>query len=258
MNGQAGLGKVAVITGGSSGIGQAVGLRLAQEGFHVVLVGTQLAKVSAATAQLPALPGDQPQPHHLGLALDVTQEADMAEMAARTLEVFGRIDVLVASAGVARKPGSDRVMPYPIASLPLDEWTAILDINLTGLFLSNRAVLPAMIQQGAGHILNVGSCTTLYGLRGEPYAPAYCASKFAALGFTESLAAEVSAQGIRAQVLLPGLVTTALTAQTGLAHRFQGRAMTAATAAAMVLYLITQPTDSVVVHPHLLPCPIVA
>jgi NAD(P)-dependent dehydrogenase (short-subunit alcohol dehydrogenase family) len=247
------LGQVCIVTGGSSGIGQATCLRLAEVGFHVVVVGTRTEKVNETVQQLHALPSTVPIPHHLGLALDVSKELDMEQMAQSVLNTFGQIDVLVASAGIAKQAGSERVMPYPTASLPLAEWNAMMSVNLTGIFLSNRAVLPCMLAQGSGHIINVGSCTTLKGLKGEPYAPAYCASKFGVLGFTESLAAEVSSQGVQAQVLLPGLVTTPLTAQTGLAQRFKGRVMTPATVAETILTLLMQQTGTLVVHPHLIP-----
>jgi NAD(P)-dependent dehydrogenase (short-subunit alcohol dehydrogenase family) len=247
------LGKVCIVTGGSSGIGQATCLKLAEVGFHVAVIGTRSEKVNETVQQLSALPSSIPQPHHLGLVLDVSQESDMMQMAQSVLTTFGRIDVLVASAGIAKQAGSERVMPYPTASLPLTEWNAMLQVNLTGIFLSNRAVLPQMLAQGSGHIINIGSCTTLKGLRGEPYAPAYCASKFGVLGFTESLAAEVSAQGVQAQVLLPGLVTTTLTAQTGLTHRFKGRVMTPETVAETIFHLLMQPIGTLIVHPHLVP-----
>jgi 3-oxoacyl-[acyl-carrier protein] reductase len=246
-------GKVCIVTGGSSGIGQATCFKLAEIGFHVVVVGTRIEKVNETVQQLAERPSSISKPHHLGLALDVSQESDMEHMAQSVLETFGQIDVLVASAGIAKQSGSERVMPYPTASLPLAEWNAMMSVNLTGIFLSNRAVLPSMLAQGSGHIINIGSCTTLKGLRGEPYAPAYCASKFGVLGFTESLAAEVSSQGVQAQVLLPGLVTTPLTAQTGLAQRFKGRVMTPETVAETIICLLMQPTGTLIVHPHLIP-----
>lgn len=89
----------------------------------------------------------------------------MTEMATKTIDCFGRIDLLVASAGLG-KSTSERLAPYATASLPYDEWKAILNVNLTGIFLSNRAVLPTMIEQKLGHIINICSSSTRYGLKG--------------------------------------------------------------------------------------------
>ncbi len=241
-------GGVAVVTGGSSGIGLAIAQALAQEGYGIALVGQTPGRVEAALGQLPAPRGGS---SHLGLVLDVSSEADMIRMADQTLERFGRIDLLVASAGIGKKPGSTRVLPHAAAELPLEEWRAVLGVNLDGVFLSNRAVLPAMRQQGAGHILNICSSTTPRGLRGTAFAPAYCASKFGVVGLTEALAEEVAGLGIRVQAVFPGAVQTTLVDQTTLARPFGG-AVSAASFAAAVLELVRQPMDSVVVHPHIM------
>ena len=109
-----------------------------------------------------------------------------------------------------------------------------------------------MQKQGRGNIVNIGSSTTPEGLRGTAYGPAYCASKFGVVGLTETLAAENERLGIRAQVVFPGPVETPLVHQTVLAKPFGG-AVSAENFAAAVVDLIEQPTDSVVIHPHLLP-----
>jgi 3-oxoacyl-[acyl-carrier protein] reductase len=127
-----------------------------------------------------------------------------------------------------------------------------LEVNLTGIFLSNRAVLPIMISQASGQIVNICSSTTPYGLRGEPYAPAYCASKFGVVGLTESLAEEVRPYGIRVQAIFPGLVETGMIAKTALARRYGGL-LTVEDVAAIIVYLTQQQDDTVIVHPHLLP-----
>jgi 3-oxoacyl-[acyl-carrier protein] reductase len=176
----------------------------------------------------------------------------MREMAAQTMARFGRIDLLVASAGIGKKPGSGRVMPYSTAALPRDEWEAVLGVNLTGTFLANRAVLPAMMAQGSGQIINVCSSTTPRGLRGTAFAPAYSASKFGVVGLTESLAAEVEALGIRVQAIFPGPVDTPLVDNTKLARPFGG-AIGAEHFAGAIMYLVAQPTDATVVHPHVIP-----
>lgn len=245
-------GKVAIVTGGSSGIGQATCIALATLGFQVVVVGTKSEGINRTLDELAQLPTQPPQ-SHLGLALNVACEQDMQRMVEQTLEQFGRIDLLVASAGLGKKAGSERMIPSPTAALPLAEWDEILNVNLTGVFLSNRAVLPTFIAQQSGQIINISSATSLHGLRGQPYAPAYCASKFGVVGFSQSLAEEVSAEGVRVQVLLPGLVKTPLVAETALARRFGGRAMSATAVATAIARLVQQPIDAVVVDPCLLP-----
>jgi 3-oxoacyl-[acyl-carrier protein] reductase len=125
-------------------------------------------------------------------------------------------------------------------------------VNLRGVFLANRAVLPAMRAQGTGHIVNVCSSTTPRGLRGTPFGPAYCASKFGVVGLTEALAAEVGTQGIRVQAIFPGPVTTPLVDQTLLARPFGG-AISAEAFADAVVALLETPRDAMLRHPHVLP-----
>lgn len=244
--------EIAVVTGGSSGIGQAIAVALAGEGFAVAVVGSNEQRIAKTLELLDGTPATQTGKGHLGLALDVTAEADMDAMVRQTVAHFGRLDVLVASAGIGKRSDSDRYMPHPTAELPLDEWRAVIDVNLTGIFLSNRAVVPGMLARGQGHIINVCSSTTPHGLRGTPFGPAYCASKFGVVGFSEALAQEVERDGVRVQVVFPGPVETPLVDQTILARPFGG-AIAAEHFAATVVALLRQPTDSVIVHPHVLP-----
>jgi NAD(P)-dependent dehydrogenase (short-subunit alcohol dehydrogenase family) len=246
------LNRVAIVTGGSSGIGRAISVALAEAGYRLCIVGRNRQYLDTALAQLNALSPANAELPHLGLALDVSCEDDMRTMADRTLEQFGRIDLLVASAGIGKKAGSDRVMPYSTATLPIDEWNAVIGVNLTGAFLSNRAVLATMISQSSGHIINVCSSTTPRGLRGTPYAPAYSASKYGMVGLTESLAQEVSSYGIRVQAVFPGPVETPLVDNTLLARPFGG-AIVADSFANTVMSLVSQPVDATVVHPHIIP-----
>ena len=236
--------KVAIVTGGSSGIGRATCIALAKANYFIVVVGTNLQRINETLNLLPTS-------GNLGLSLDVTKEQAMITMAAKTIEYFGRIDLLVASVGLG-KSTSERLVPYSTASLPYDEWKAILNVNLTGIFLSNRAVLPIMIEQKLGHIINICSSSTRHGLKGEPYAPAYCASKFGVVGFTESLAQEVSSYGIRVQAIFPGLVQTPMIAQTALVSRYGG-VMNVDDVAETIIYLTIQSVDATIIHPHLIP-----
>lgn len=238
--------KVAVITGGTSGIGRSAAAALARGGYRVVVIGRREAALRDTLAELESVGGE-----HIGLSLDVTSPADMEAMAERTRQRFGRIDLLVASAGIGRSAEAERLL-HPTAELPLREWQAVFDVNLHGVFYADRAVLPVMLAQRGGHILHVGSSTTIRGLRGEPYAPAYCSSKFALVGLTESLAAEVEPAGIRVQLLFPGAVETPLVESTALARPFGG-AIRSEHVGEVILALAEQPIDAVMVHPHLIP-----
>lgn len=242
--------KVAIVTGGSSGIGQAIAIALARVGFGVTVVGTSRQRIDTTVSQMAQF---TPPEMLLGLRLDVRQPADMEAMAKMTLAHFGALDLLVTSAGLGKKSGSARVVPHPTATLPLEDWQEVIDVNLTGVFLSNRAVLSAMLAQGSGHIVNICSSTTLHGLRGQPYAPAYCASKFGVVGLTETLEAEVATAGIRVQAIFPGPVLTPLVAQTALLKLFHNRAISPEHFARSVVALVQHPLDVTVIHPHLLP-----
>lgn len=189
--------QVAIVTGGSSGIGRATCLALARAGAHVVAVGRNAERLAQTVA---ALRPDNKRhgTRALSLALNVASEADMGQLAERTLAAFGRIDVLVCAAGIARPPESRL---QTVAETPLTDFQAVLDTNLKGIFLSCRAVLPAMVARGSGDIVNVGSTA---GLSGIAFDGAYCASKFAVIGLSEALAEEAAPDGVRVQVLLPG------------------------------------------------------
>ena len=244
--------KVAIVTGGSSGIGKAASIALAKAGFHVCVIGRTKRYIQTTIEQLNALSQADDPAAHLGLALNVNDQDDMQKMVARALDSFGRIDLLVSSAGIGKKTGSDRVIPHSTATLPADEWSEVIGVNLTGTFLSNRAVIPTMLAQRSGHIINVCSSTTPKGLRGTPYAPAYSASKYGVVGLTESLSEEVASNGIKVQAIFPGPVETPLVNNTMLARPFGG-AITAKHFADTIMHLVTQPDDTTIVHPHVLP-----
>jgi NAD(P)-dependent dehydrogenase (short-subunit alcohol dehydrogenase family) len=242
--------KVAIVTGGSSGIGQAIAIALAREGYGVTVVGTSRQRIDNTLSQMAQF---TPPEMLLGLQFDVRQADEMEAMVKMTLAQFGRLDLLVTSAGLGKKSDSVRVVPHPTSTLPLEDWQEVIDVNLTGVFLSNRAVLSAMLAQGSGHIVNICSSTTLHGLRGQPYAPAYCASKFGVVGLTESLEAEVATAGIRVQAIFPGPVLTPLVAQTALLQLFHNRSSSPDHFARSVVSLVQHPPDVTVIHPHLLP-----
>lgn len=196
-------GRVAIVTGASSGLGRATCVALASDGVHLVAVGRSAQRLNE-TAQLCSGAASCTT-----LALDVRSEADMQQMAEHTLALHGRIDMLVHSAGILRAPGATLRLA---AHLPTAEWNEVLDINLRGTFLANRAVLPAMLAAHSGDILNLSSMS---GLAGIAFDAPYCASKFGVHGLSQALADEVRAQGVRVQVLAPGKFATEVLQQTG-------------------------------------------
>lgn len=169
----------------------------------------------------------------------------MDQMVSEVLACFGRIDTLVACAGISKSPDSTRLVPYSFAQLPVKEWDTVLDTNLSGIFLSNRAALPTMIKQRSGTIINVSSSPG--GLHGQPFAPAYCASKFGVIGFSEAVAEEVRQYGVRVQVLLPNATDTPLLDNSTIASRF-GTPIPPKRVADLIVYLIALPHDSLLGH----------
>jgi NAD(P)-dependent dehydrogenase (short-subunit alcohol dehydrogenase family) len=240
-------GQVAIVTGGGSGIGQATAIALAREGASLVVTDLEQARVRETLAGVKALgattSGDGAP---LGLTLDVRSEADMQEMADQTLRRFGRIDVLVACAGILRPRGAT---PTILAEMPTAVWEAVLDTNLKGVFLSNRAVLPTMIAQRRGYVVNISSTS---GRVGRAYDSAYCASKFGILGMTEALAEEVRPFNIRVQAVLPDAVDTPLWAQNGPIPR-PGAVLPASRVADLIVFLLTLPEDTLLVNPVIAP-----
>ncbi|MBA3015707.1 MAG: SDR family oxidoreductase [Proteobacteria bacterium] len=199
-------GQVAIITGGSIGIGYCTAVALARAGVKVVLVSRDQDRVDGAVAELLQ---DSVEAEALGLALDVKNPTDMETMAMLTMERFGRIDILITAAGVLRV-GSG--VPRTLAQMPVTEWDDVLTTNLRGVFLANRAVIPAMLRQRAGQIVNLSSTS---GRKGLAFDAAYCASKFGVIGLTESLAEELRTSGIRVHSLLPGAIDTGMWDQNG-------------------------------------------
>ncbi len=234
-------GKVAIVTGGTGGIGKATCHALAALGSKIVIVDKSLQRIHAAEQELRT----QWQADTLALALDVSSESDMQEMARLTVEHFGRIDILTTCAGILRAPGS---LPKPMANVSVEEWDIVLDINLKGVFLSNRAVLPAMIAQRGGTIINVSSTS---GRQGKAHDAPYCASKFGVMGLTESLAEEVRAYGIRVQSVLPDAVDTPLWEQNGPIK--PEHALAPERVGELIAFMAGLPEDTLIVAPVIAP-----
>jgi NAD(P)-dependent dehydrogenase (short-subunit alcohol dehydrogenase family) len=237
--------RVTIVTGATSGIGRNVCAALGAEGARVVAVGRDGERLRQTVDEVHRGAGGAPD-RTLGLALDVTREEDMAEMATRTVEAFGRIDALVAAAGTLRGAAG---WPRYAADVAAHEWDDVIKTNLTGVFLSNRAVLPAMIRQREGHIVNISSTS---GLKGLAYDSAYCASKFGVIGLSQSLAQEVRPFGVRVQVLLPGAVASPMWIR-GDAIPHLGTALPVERVSDAIRYLLTLPGDAELVSPTMTP-----
>jgi NAD(P)-dependent dehydrogenase (short-subunit alcohol dehydrogenase family) len=182
----------------------------------------------------------------LSLSLSVCNESDMTEMASQTVARFGRIDNLVASAGILRP---DKTLKTTL-DMSLEEWQKVIQTNLTGTFLSDRAVLPTMIAQKQGDIINISSVS---GRQGRAFDAAYCASKFGIIGLSESLAEEVSAYGIRVQTLLPDAVDTPLWEQNGPMGSKASFTLPPERVAECILSLLTLPRDTFLLNPVIAP-----
>lgn len=181
--------QVAIVTGGGQGLGQAICQQLAAAGAHVVVADRNAA---AATAVADALV-QQHGRTMLAIHADVTVEADVTAMVAQTLATFGRIDLLVANAGI--------VLAGEVINLNSADWRRVIDVNLTGYFLCAKHVVPTMKAQRRGVIIQINSIS---GKRGSFGNGAYCASKAAGIGLTQSLALELAEYGIRVNAICPG------------------------------------------------------
>ncbi len=229
--------EVAIITGASSGIGCATALALAERGLRLSLLARSAEKL-AEVAEEARQRGASEASH---FARDVRDEAAVNQAIADTLERYGQIDTLINSAGLSLNGEVD--------GYALDDWRMVLDTNLTGTFLTCRAVLPAMKRQGGGQIINISSGA---GRNGIKQMAAYCAAKFGVIGFTESLALEVRNHNIRVSVLLPGSVATDFSrvarreAERGAAEGAHeiGYAMTAEEVAGVIVGMLEQPPQA--------------
>ena len=182
--------KIAVVTGGNRGIGRGIAEALAKEGLTVALTSRDGAAAREAAAQI----GHGAR----GYACDVRRQAQVAALFAAVEKDLGGVDVLVNNAGVGTFA--------PVAEMSLDDWHAVIETNVNGVFYCTREAIPRMIQRGGGYIFNVSS---LAGRNAFPGAAAYCASKHAVNGFSEALFQEVRDEGIRVTYLMPGSVATA-------------------------------------------------
>jgi 3-hydroxybutyrate dehydrogenase len=189
-------GQAAIVTGSTSGIGQAMARALAAEGVDVVLNGFgNPAAIEKDRAELAGKAGGRAIYH----AADMTRPAEIADMVAYAQREFGRLDILVNNAGVQHVA--------PVDEFPPEKWDQIIAINLSSAFHAIRAALPIMKAQGRGRIVNIASA---HGLVASPFKSAYVAAKHGILGLTKTVALEVAQAGITCNAICPGYVKTPL------------------------------------------------
>lgn len=189
-------GQAAIVTGSTSGIGQAMAQALAAEGVNVMLNGFgEPAKIEADRAALESKAGVRVLYH----GADMTKPDEIVDMVATAHREFGRLDILLNNAGVQHVA--------PVDEFPPEWWDRIIAINLTSAFHTTRAALPLMKAQGRGRIVNLASA---HGLVASPFKSAYVAAKHGIVGFTKSVALETARQGITCNAICPGYVKTPL------------------------------------------------
>lgn len=232
-------GQHAIVTGGASGIGLAISKRLASAGARVTIASRNSDRATAIAAELKGV---------TGTSLDVTD----AESIAAVFDAAGPVDILVNNAGIAHAAPFDRTT--------LEQWTNLLAVNLTGVFLCAQAALKSMREGGNGRIINIASTA---GLKGYAYTSAYAAAKHGVVGMTRSLALELASSGITVNCVCPGFTDTDLVAdavaniqsKTGrsekealaelVKHNPQGRLISPAEVADAVLWLCQNSSRSI-------------
>lgn len=188
--------RVAIVTGASRGIGKSAALELARHGAKVVVNYARSEDSAAAiVAEIVAAGGDA-----IAISADVSQAEAVDRLVKATLEQFGRIDVLVNNAGITKDTLLLRMKP--------EQWQAVIDLNLTGVFLCTKAVSKPMIKQRSGRIINIASVA---GQMGNPGQANYSAAKAGVIGFTKTVAKELANRGVTVNAVAPGFIETDMT-----------------------------------------------
>jgi 3-oxoacyl-[acyl-carrier protein] reductase len=190
-------GKVAIVTGASRGIGRAIALALAAEGASVAVnYANSSAAAEAVVADIQAIGSEA-----IALQADISQPDQVTGFVAAVMEKWGRVDVLVNNAGITR----DTLL----LRMDLAQWQAVIDLNLTGVFLCTKAISKIMLKQRAGRIINIASVSGQMGLPGQSN---YSAAKAGVIGFTKSVAKELAPRSITVNAIAPGFISTDMTA----------------------------------------------
>ncbi len=188
--------RVAIVTGGSRGIGRATAIALATEGAKVVVNYARSSDAAEeVVAEITAAGGEA-----IAVGADVSQAEEVDNLIKQTLDKFSRIDVLVNNAGITRDNLLMRIKPA--------DWQAVIDLNLTGVFLCTKAVTKKMLKQRSGRIINVASVA---GQMGNPGQANYSAAKAGVIGFTKTVAKELASRGVTVNAVAPGFIATDMT-----------------------------------------------
>jgi NAD(P)-dependent dehydrogenase (short-subunit alcohol dehydrogenase family) len=188
-------GKVAVVTGGTSGIGRSAAVAFAREGAKVVVAGRRQAEGEETVREVRAADGDG-----FFVVTDVTKEDDVRRLVTATVEKYGRLDFLFSNAGLEQKA-------TPLAQQTEDEYRQIMDVNVKGVWLAAKHSIPAMLKNGGGVVVNTSSVAGVIGMAGVPL---YIAAKHAVVGLTKALALEFGKQSVRVNAVLPAAIDTAM------------------------------------------------
>lgn len=221
--------KIALITGGASGIGRAVALALASRGAHIVLADLDEKGLEEAAGQVRSLSRQA-----LAVRCDVASDQDMQNLAEVVFNTFGRLDILMNNAGVMLRSVPEKTS--------MEDWNWVLGINLMGVIRGVNAFVPQMIERGQGVIINTSSVGGLIG--GRPYSIGYSTSKFAVTGFTEILYKHLKPKGVSVFLLCPGGVATNIVANTRFVNGEEDPALANMPAPTMGSEWVVHPDDA--------------
>ena len=216
--------QIAVVTGAGRGIGRAIAVELARLGARVALAARSRSELEATAQRI----GDAASV----VPTDVRKKEELQRLFGQVSAAVGRVDILVNAAGIG--------IFGPVVEFRDEDFENLIDTNLRGIFSACRLVLPSMIERRSGHIINIAS---IAGKVGSANHAVYCASKFAVVGFTESLAEEVRQYGIRASVICPGSTDTRFSAETS-AGKARERMLRPEDVAHAVRAIVTQDSNS--------------
>lgn len=186
------LDKVAIVTGGGRGIGEATAKKFAQEGARVVIADINQEDIERTVNEIKAMGGEA-----MGLVVDVTNGESAKKMVADTVLKYGKLDILVNNAGIT--------MDSTLLKMTEDQWDKVIDVNLKGVFNCGQAAAKVMVEQGSGVILNASSVVGLHGNFGQTN---YAATKWGVIGMTKTWAKELGRKGVRSNAVAPGFIAT--------------------------------------------------
>lgn len=186
------LGKVAIITGGGRGIGEATAKKFVQEGAIVVIADINQEDIERTVNEIEAIKGEA-----FGLLVDVTSMESANKMVTDTVEKYGKLDILVNNAGIT--------MDSTLLKMTEDQWDKVIDVNLKGVFNCGQAAARVMVEQGSGVILNASSVVGIHGNFGQTN---YAATKWGVIGMTKTWAKELGKKGVRCNAVAPGFIST--------------------------------------------------